>query len=158
MAGFSSAISFALAGRDDFALRRDRRHDSATGDGKAPDGEPKGDDARMITVYGIRNCDTCRKGEGIAHRFHDLREDGIDASKIADWMEALGWQSLLNTRSTTWRGLDEAEKADPDAARAAALMLAHPTLVKRPVFDLGGGKYALGFKADAQEALRKAAG
>jgi Spx/MgsR family transcriptional regulator len=118
----------------------------------------------MITVYGIKSCDTCRKAlkwlgeDGIAHRFHDLREDGLEASDIADWINALGWQALLNTRSTTWRGLEEAEKADPDAAKAAALMLAHPTLVKRPVFDLGGGKYALGFKPDAPEALRKLAG
>ncbi|MDA0702289.1 MAG: ArsC family reductase [Proteobacteria bacterium] len=118
----------------------------------------------MITVYGIKNCDTCRKalawleGEGIAHRFHDLREDGLESSQIVAWIGGLGWQALLNTRSTTWRGLDEAEKADPDAAKAAALVLAHPTLVKRPVFDLGGGKYVLGFKPDAQEALRKLAG
>jgi arsenate reductase (glutaredoxin) len=117
---------------------------------------------RVITVYGIKSCDTCRKAlkwldeEGIGHRFHDLREDGLDSLMIADWIGALGWQALLNTRSTTWRGLDEAEKADPDEAKAAALMLAHPTLVKRPVFDLGGGRYAFGFKADAQAALREA--
>lgn len=117
----------------------------------------------MVTVYGIKTCDSCRKAldwlraESIGHRFHDLREDGLDGAMIAAWIDALGWPALLNTRSTTWRGLDDGEKANPDAARAAALMLAHPTLVKRPVFDLGAGRYAVGFKADAQDAIRAAA-
>ena len=117
----------------------------------------------MITIYGIKSCDTCRKalkwldGEGIAHRYHDLREDGLEAGTVKAWIGALGWEAVLNTRSTTWRGLAEAEKADPDAAKAEKLILAHPTLAKRPVFDLGGGRYAVGFKPDAQRAVRAAA-
>ena len=86
----------------------------------------------MLTIYGIPNCDTCRKARkwldanSVEHRFHDNR-----------WLESAGWQKLLNTRSATWRGLTEADKQDLDETRAIDLMLLHPTLVKRPLADSG---------------------
>ncbi len=96
----------------------------------------------MLTVYGLKSCDACRKARkalaGRDQRFHDLREDGLDAALLDRWIGALGWEALLNRRSATWRALDEAEKAGLDAGRARGLMLAHPALVKRPVIDDGG--------------------
>ena len=96
----------------------------------------------MLTVYGLKSCDACRKArKALAdreHRFHDLRADGLDATMLDHWIGALGWEALLNRRSTTWRTLDEAEKRGLDADRARRLMLAHPALVKRPVIDDGG--------------------
>ncbi len=96
----------------------------------------------MLTVYGLKTCDACRKARkalaGREHRFHDLREDGLEEALLDGWIAALGWQALLNRRSATWRGLEEARKADLDADRARALMLAHPALVKRPVIEDGG--------------------
>ena len=95
----------------------------------------------MITVYGIKNCDTVRKAlkwldaEGIEHTFHDFRADGLDEATVQRWVDALGWESVLNKRSTTWKNLTDADKQDLDGAGAVALMVAHPTLVKRPVFD-----------------------
>ena len=96
----------------------------------------------MITVYGIKTCDTVRKalkwldGEGIEHAFHDFRADGLDAATVQRWVDALGWESVLNKRSTTWKNLTDTDKQGLDAAGAVALMVAHPTLVKRPVFEL----------------------
>lgn len=98
----------------------------------------------MITVWGLRNCDTCRKalawlkGEGIAHRFHDVRADGLDRKTVARWVEAVGWEAMLNRRGTTWRGLAEADKTGLDEAKAVALMAKHPALVKRPVIETDG--------------------
>ena len=98
----------------------------------------------MITVYGLRNCDTCRKAlrwvktEGIEHRFHDLRSDGLDGSTLANWIEVIGWEALLNRRSSTWRNLADNDKAGVDKTKATALMLANPTLIKRPVFGMDG--------------------
>jgi len=112
----------------------------------------------MITVYGLKNCDTCRKarqwldGQGIAHRFHDLRADGLDETTVAGWVTELGYETLLNTRGTTWRGLPEAARANVDAAKATRLMHAHPALIKRPVFDLGG-KRLVGFTDAVKKAV-----
>lgn len=107
----------------------------------------------MPTLYGIRNCDTVKKartwldGHGVAHRFHDLRADGLDAAMLDAWIAAVGHETLLNTRGTTWRQLPEAEREGVDGGKAAALMLAHPTLVKRPVLD-HHGRITVGFKAE----------
>lgn len=98
----------------------------------------------MIVIYGLRNCDSCRKAlnlmqeTGAAHRFHDLRGDGLPPERLARWLEAVGWETLVNRRSTTWRGLPEAEKVGLDAAGAGRLLARHPTLVKRPVIEAGG--------------------
>jgi len=116
----------------------------------------------MIEVWGLKNCDTCRKAlawldaQGLAHRFRDVRADGLGAEQLGAWIAELGWEALVNTRGTTWRGLPEAEREDLDATTAKALILAHPALMKRPLFDLGDRRL-VGFK-DAEKAALKAAG
>jgi len=113
----------------------------------------------MITVYGLRTCDTCRKAikwleaEGMDAQLHDVRADGLEPASLDAWIDALGWEALLNRRGTTWRKLPAAETDGIDAMRARALMLEHPALIKRPVFDLGG-RYLVGFK-DAEKAALK---
>jgi Spx/MgsR family transcriptional regulator len=113
----------------------------------------------LITVYGLRTCDTCKKAlrwletEGIACRFHDVRADGLDAVALGAWIDELGCEVLVNTQSTTWRGLDDKQKAGLGAKKAAALILAHPALMKRPVFDLGHRRL-VGFKAAQMAALK----
>lgn len=113
----------------------------------------------MITVYGIKNCDTCRKAlkwltsEQIEHRFHDVRADGLEEKTLSAWVSALGWESLLNRRGTTWRKLPDADKESVEEDTATKLMFENPTLIKRPVFDLGSD-FLVGFKASEQETLR----
>lgn len=115
----------------------------------------------MITVYGIKNCDTCRKArkwleaEGIAHSFHDFRADGLDEATVAGWLSELGDEALVNRRGTTWRNLSEAERKRAEGSGAAALIAANPTLIKRPVFDLGTRRL-VGFAKDTQAALSNA--
>ncbi|NKB21117.1 MAG: ArsC family reductase [Alphaproteobacteria bacterium] len=115
----------------------------------------------MITVYGIKNCDTCRKAlkwleaEDIDHTFHDFRKDGLDQSTVTNWIEEIGIDTLLNRRGTTWRKLPEADQASVETGNAATLLTEHPTLIKRPVFDLGT-KRLVGFKAEEQAALKAA--
>jgi|TARA_B110000438_G_C15702993_1_gene601889 arsenate reductase len=112
----------------------------------------------MITVIGIKSCDTCRKAlawlsaQKTDHQYHDLRADGLDEKRLKGWIKACGWEAVLNRRSTTWRGLGDAEKANVDADSALRLMLAHPTLVKRPVFEIGPAVY-VGFSDSVREAL-----
>lgn len=104
----------------------------------------------MITVYGIRQCDTCRKAlkwlgqEGLVHEFHDLRADGLDAERVSAWMDSEFADRLVNRRSTTWRGLTDSQK-QADAQELLDLLLAHPTLLKRPLFEVDGGLRAVGF-------------
>lgn len=114
----------------------------------------------MITVTGIKSCDTCRKAlswlgqQGLDHHFHDLRADGLDSKRLKSWVDALGWETVLNRRSTTWRQLPDADKTDVDAAKALSLMAANPTLVKRPVFEVGGAVH-IGFTDTVKKALGK---
>ncbi len=106
----------------------------------------------MTTIYGIRNCDTVRKARrwleqhGVEHRFHDLRTDGLEPERLQRWLDTLGWEQLVNRRGTTWRKLSETQRADLDSAKAKSLLLANPTLVKRPVLE-HGDRYHLGFTA-----------
>jgi arsenate reductase len=115
----------------------------------------------MITVYGLKNCDTCRKAmkwleaEGIEARFHDFRADGLDATALDGWIGALGLDTVLNKRGTTWRKLPAAETENADAKKTRDLMLEHPALIKRPVFDLGTD-IVIGFKPAEQEKIRAA--
>jgi len=88
---------------------------------------------------------------GVPHRFHDYRVDGLDPKKLAQWRHALGWETLLNRSSASWRQLPDADKAELDGDRAAALMLANPTLIKRPVLDVDG-RLTVGFKPETYEA------
>jgi Spx/MgsR family transcriptional regulator len=118
-------------------------------------------EAAMISVHGLKSCETCRKalawlkGEGIAHSFHDVRAERIDAAKLDAWIGELGWQALLNTRGTTWRNLPDSQKTPLDETRARDLILAHPALMKRPVFDLGSQRL-VGFREAQKQALRRA--
>lgn len=106
-----------------------------------------------IAVYGIRNCDTVKKARawldtnGIAYDFHDYNVEGADPARLARWAELVGWERLLNRAGTTFRKLDEADKADIDAAKALALMSQHTSLIKRPVVE-AGGNVLVGFKAE----------
>jgi arsenate reductase len=105
------------------------------------------------TLYGIKTCDTVAKARkwledrGQAYDFHDYKTAGIDRARLEAWVEELGWEVLLNRAGTTFRKLDEAEKQDLDAAKAVDLMLAQPSMIKRPVLDLGDRRL-VGFKPD----------
>jgi arsenate reductase (glutaredoxin) len=97
----------------------------------------------MITLYGIRNCDTVKKArawldaQGVAYDFHDYKVAGIDEGRLRGWADELGWERLLNRAGTTFRQLPDAAKADLDEDKAIALMLAQPSMIRRPVADLG---------------------
>lgn len=92
-----------------------------------------------MIVYGIKNCDTVKKARrwldarGVAYQFHDVRSDGLDRQTIQSWLQTVDWKTLLNKRGTTWRQLDDPRKAALDENIAIELMLANPTLIKRPV-------------------------
>ncbi|WP_422057639.1 ArsC family reductase [Sphingomonas sp.] len=107
----------------------------------------------MIALYGIPNCDTVKKARvwldanGMAYTFHDYKKEGADPARLAKWADAVGWEPLLNRAGTTFRKLDEADRADIDAAKALALMAAHPSLIKRPVVEYRGG-LLVGFKPE----------
>ncbi|MEL6734574.1 MAG: Spx/MgsR family RNA polymerase-binding regulatory protein [Pseudomonadota bacterium] len=109
----------------------------------------------MLTVYALKTCDTCKKAikwldsEGIAHAVHDVRADGLPSDIVSMIVAAVGVDKAVNKRSTTWKGLDEAAKANLDADRAVALITANPTLMKRPAF-VADGKAVVGFDATAQ--------
>lgn len=110
------------------------------------------------TIYGIRNCDTMKKARvwleerGIDHRFHDYKAEGVDRARLERWVDAAGWETVLNRAGTTFRKLDEAEKADLDRERAIALMLAQPSMIKRPVLE-AGDRIVVGFKPDIYETV-----
>ena len=98
----------------------------------------------MIDLYGIRNCDTVKKARawlddhGAAYRFHDFKKEPPSADQLSGWANAVGWELLINRRGSTFRGLDEADKADLDEAKALRLMATHPSLIKRPVIEHDG--------------------
>lgn len=103
-------------------------------------------------LYGIKNCDTVKKArqwldqQGIEHQFHDFRVDGLEASRIDAWRQQVSWEALLNKRSTTWKQLDDAGKAGVNSDTVTSLLLANPTLIKRPVLEHSGDIH-IGFKA-----------
>jgi arsenate reductase len=106
-----------------------------------------------ITIYGIKNCDTMKKARAwldshdIAYDFHDYKTAGIDQSKLEQWSSKLGWEVLLNRAGTTFKKLPDADKEGLNEHKAIALMLAQPSMIKRPVLDLGG-KLLVGFKPE----------
>jgi len=112
----------------------------------------------MITIYGIRNCDTMKKArawleaKGVAYDFHDYKTAGIDEGRLRAWARELGWEKLLNRAGTTFRNLLEADKAALDEEKAIALMLANPSMIKRPVLDLGDRRI-VGFRAEEYAAV-----
>jgi len=97
----------------------------------------------MVDLYGIANCNTMKKARqwlethAIDYRFHDYKKEGVNPGRLAAWVEAVGWESLVNRRSTTWRRLPEAERQGVDRDKAVRLMLGHPSLIKRPVLEVG---------------------
>ena len=106
-----------------------------------------------ITLYGIKACDTMKKARtwldehGVSYAFHDYKASAIDAASLQKWCDEHGWDKVLNRAGTTFRKLDEADKQDLDQAKAIALMLAQPSMIKRPVLDLGE-RTLLGFKPE----------
>lgn len=108
----------------------------------------------MITLYGIKNCDTVKKARkwlennGIEYRFHDFREDGMDSVPLESWVKEFGWQEVLNRRSTSWRALGDEQKNRMDDEAALALAVETPTLIKRPV-TVSGNTTLFGFKEAA---------
>lgn len=113
----------------------------------------------MTKVNGLKSCDTCKKAlkwmaaEGLEHSFRDVRADPVTLAEVTLWGNAVGWDKLVNKASTTWRGLSEAEKAFALGEGAAKLLVANPTLIKRPVFEVGD-TILVGFKAEQQAALK----
>ncbi|HYD16088.1 MAG TPA: ArsC family reductase [Hyphomicrobium sp.] len=107
-----------------------------------------------VTIYGIPNCDTMKKARvwleehGVDYGFHDYKKEGIDRARLEGWCKEAGWETLLNRAGTTFRKLSDAEKEGIDQRKAVALMLAQPSLIKRPVLETGKGKLLVGFKPD----------
>ena len=111
-----------------------------------------------LTIYGIKNCETMKKARawldkrGVGYEFHDYKTAGIDRERLERWSKKVGWETLLNRGGMTFRNLPDKDKHAIDARKAVALMLAKPSMIKRPVLDLGGGKLLVGFKSESYEA------
>jgi Spx/MgsR family transcriptional regulator len=111
-----------------------------------------------IVIYGIKNCDTMKKARAfldknkVAYEFHDYKTQGIDKAKLEGWSKKAGWETLLNRAGTTFRKLSDKDKEGLTERKAIALMLAQPSMIKRPVLELGGGRLLVGFKPDAYKA------
>lgn len=109
-----------------------------------------------IILYGIRNCDTMKKarawleGRGVAYRFHDYKTEGVSREALEGWSARVGWETLLNRAGTTFRKLSEEDRQGIDREKAVALMLAHPSLIKRPVLEKGGD-ILVGFRPEVYE-------
>ena len=114
--------------------------------------------AKSVTIYGIKNCDTMKKarawldGHKIAYEFHDYKASGIDKAHLEAWSKDVGWEVLLNKAGTTFRALPEKDKEGMTEKKAIVLMLAQPSMVKRPVLD-AGGKLLVGFKPEQYEKM-----
>lgn len=111
-----------------------------------------------LTLYGIPNCDTVKKARvwlaqhGVAFDFHDYKKAGIDRPRLEAWVAEHGWETVLNRAGTTFRALPEADRSGLDAGKAVDLMLAQPSMIKRPVLDLGD-RTLVGFKPDRYAAI-----
>jgi len=107
-----------------------------------------------ITIYGIKNCDTMKKARawldkrGVDYAFHDYKTAGIERAQLERWAKKAGWETLLNRAGTTFKKLPDNDKDGVTEKKAFALMLAQPSMIKRPVLDLGGGKLLVGFKPE----------
>lgn len=112
----------------------------------------------MTTVYGIKNCDTVKKArkwletQGVDFQFHDFRVDGLDPTLVKNWISELGWETLVNKRSTTWKQLDSNLRDSMDASSALAAVMEHPTLIKRPLLDTGTQR-VVGFKEGTYQSI-----
>ncbi len=109
--------------------------------------------SKQITIYGIKNCDTMKKARtwldahDVGYAFHDYKAEGIDKALLERWAKEVGWEVLLNRAGTTFRALPDKDKEALNEKKAIALMIAQPSMIKRPVLDLGG-KLLVGFKPD----------
>ena len=109
---------------------------------------------KTITIYGIKNCDTMKKArawlekQGVDYAFHDYKTAGIERERLERWSKKAGWEVLLNRAGTTFKKLPDKDKEGLTEKKAIALMLAQPSMIKRPVLDLGGGKLLVGFKPE----------
>jgi arsenate reductase len=109
-----------------------------------------------VTLYGIPNCDTVKKARayldlrGIAYAFHDYKKAGVDAARLQRWVKEVGWETLLNKAGTTFKKLSDPDKLNIDEDKAIALMIANPSMIKRPVVE-GGQKLLVGFKPDVYD-------
>lgn len=108
----------------------------------------------MTTLYGIPNCDTVKKARawltehGVAHTFHDFKKQGVPAAALDRWLQAAGWDTVINRKGTTWRQLDEDTRTGvTDAASARTVALAHASVIKRPVVEWADGRITVGFHA-----------
>jgi arsenate reductase len=112
----------------------------------------------QLTLFGIKNCDTMKRAfkwldeYGVEYRFHDYKIAGVDRAHLQRWCDALGWETVLNRSGTTFRKLSDGEKADLNADKAIALMLAQPSMIKRPILQTDR-QCLIGFKPDAWQAL-----
>jgi arsenate reductase (glutaredoxin) len=115
--------------------------------------------AKAIAIYGIKNCDTMKKARAwldknrVDYSFHDYKTAGIERERLEQWCKKVGWETLLNRAGTTFRKLPDKDKAGLDAKKAVALMLAQPSMIKRPVLDLGDGGLLVGFSPDDYTAI-----
>jgi arsenate reductase (glutaredoxin) len=110
--------------------------------------------ALAITIYGIKNCDTMKKARawldkcGVDYAFHDYKTKGIERAKLESWAKKADWETLLNRAGTTFKKLPDKQKEGVTEQKAIALMLAQPSMIKRPVVELGAGKLLVGFKPE----------
>jgi arsenate reductase len=109
--------------------------------------------AKAVTIYGIKDCDTMKKARawldqrGVAYAFHDYKSAGVERGTLERWARETGWETLLNRAGTTFRKLADKDKEGLTEKKAIALMLAQPSMIKRPVLDIGG-KLLVGFQAE----------
>ncbi len=109
-----------------------------------------------VTMFGIANCDTVKRARdwltqsGVEFSFHDYKKDGLDRALLEGWVTELGWEVVLNKAGTTFRKLSDGDKASLDMTKAVELMLAQPSMIKRPILDLGKQRL-IGFKPEAYE-------
>jgi arsenate reductase len=107
-----------------------------------------------VTIYGIKNCDTMKKARawldkrGVDYSFHDYKAQAIDRDRLERWSKKVGWETLLNRGGLTFKKLPEKDREGLTESKALRLMLAQPSMIKRPVLDLGGGKLLVGFKPE----------
>ena len=112
----------------------------------------------MITLYGIKNCDTVKKARtwleqhGVDYQFHDFRTDGLEQDTVAGWLDELGWETLVNKRSTSWKALDTATRETMNADTALAAIMLQPTLIKRPLLDTGHERFT-GFSVASYQTI-----
>ena len=113
--------------------------------------------SKLVTIYGIRNCDTMKKARQwlgdhrVVYVFHDYKTDGIDRVRLNAWVQAAGWETVLNRSGATFRALPDAAKEGLTKTKAIALMLEQPSMIKRPVLDIGG-EILVGFKPEVYAA------